>query len=289
MEQLVTLLHGNISGELDFVISDQILYEEGNIGIPGKLVAGLYKEAMIAFQGKTSSTQKKLDATMVLICLNPDNYTAVNFRKRMLGEGLLSTERDYLFLKFVLTKHLNKPMLWGHLYWLYRRGWTSVKQDLNLCTFAADRYRCNYPCWSFRRRIISHHPEMVHDELLENREFVKTHVSDSSGWSYRVFLILKIQDPHFLQTEYDWIQTLILMYPLNESVWYYFRMLHKMNHPFEWIENTNDFLISLDIQEHGIFPYIASMFLHSLNHAFRLLNRPLGLELPHYDQFFTLS
>jgi hypothetical protein len=287
MEELVTLLHRDISGELDFVLSDHILYEEGNIGIPGKWIPELYKSAVMAFKGKDSNLEKKLDATMVLICLNPDNYTAVNFRKKMLLEGVLDKEREYPFIKFILTKHLNKPMLWAHLYWLYKQGWTNPSQDLDLCTFAADRYRCNYPCWSFRRKLLSNHVERIHDELQQNREFVKKHISDSSGWSYRVFLILILPDSQVLQSEYDWIRELIRMYPQNESLWYYFRVLHKRNVHLEWHKDTQQFLASLDPKEHGIFPSITSMFLEKAGKNVVTLPVPSGIELPHYVQFFS--
>jgi hypothetical protein len=280
MDDLVKYLRMDISGELGFVTTEELIYEHGNIGIPVKMIQSLFYSANNVFINCTDRA-KKLDATMVLLSIHPDHYTAVNYRKRQLLLGNLDWKREVVFIKFIQTKHLSKPMLWAHLYWLYRQGYTNAQDDLEFCTFAAERYRCNYPCWSYRRRVLSQNPELMVNELLVNKNFVKSHISDYSGWSFRIWLILRLPDTE-LDLEIEWVKKLITLYPKHDSLWQYFRLVCRIAE----IDETT-FLQSLSSTEHGAYPYIASKFLEKFKVIEKSITVPTNIHLPTCHEHFT--
>jgi hypothetical protein len=50
MDQLNKLLRNDLTGDLDFITTDEIVFEGGNLGIPSFLIPQIYVEALEAIQ-----------------------------------------------------------------------------------------------------------------------------------------------------------------------------------------------------------------------------------------------
>jgi hypothetical protein len=162
-KSLVHLLvqHMMVFKDFDFVTSDSIVYQEQHLGIPFVLIPQLYNEAQLVFRNANSKQQDKVNSSMILILCNPDNYTALNYRKKCIEQRALDLEREHAFIKLAIQRHSSKPALWGHLSWIYKRFPSNVSFYLNICNLSADKYRCNYPSWAFRRKLVKPFSEIV--------------------------------------------------------------------------------------------------------------------------------
>ncbi|VDQ07574.1 unnamed protein product [Trichobilharzia regenti] len=62
--------------------------------------------------------------------------------------------------------------------------------ELKLCNRIADKYRCNYGLWQYRRFLLSHAIPQIYDiELKHMNDWLEKHPTDTSGWSY-LFTVL---------------------------------------------------------------------------------------------------
>jgi hypothetical protein len=151
MESILKLFENDdFSGELDFLLVDTPIYDDGNIGIPMSLLKSAFREATMEFK-----VGNRLKASLLLVIISPDHYTAWNYRKSQLKDGNLNPEREIILTKFLLTKHQAKPLVWHHLYWIYSNFGLNLLEMHSICDTLADKYRCNYPAWKWRRVIVS--------------------------------------------------------------------------------------------------------------------------------------
>ncbi|KAJ3326042.1 Protein prenyltransferase alpha subunit repeat-containing protein 1 [Boothiomyces sp. JEL0866] len=256
--QLVkTLENEKLDGDLDFILNSPNnlpIIAEGNLGIPATNIVELYNYAWEEFQSGNNN------ATWILVVINPDCYTAWNKRKRLLLENRLDMSQEYNFTRLILTKHCAKSMLWAHRLWVRK----NMKSDSNLladldkkiCRITADRYRCNYPCWQFRRAAICNKSKLdtILEEIEKSNEFVKSHISDSSGWSYRIYLFDNEFDmKNLLEKELEWTKGLICVFPNHESLYLHLRGIYLLSAKY-LISPDLVYLESLDSSVHGKYP-----------------------------------
>lgn len=258
-ERLISHLRNYPTGELDFIGPEQgedVLFVENNLAVPVTLIPSLLARAYgVLFYHPSSSSlsgggvqEKDIDAcTLVVACLNPECYSLWRYRKNLVKSGYLVAELEYRLSEFLLTKHASKGRIWEYRCWLldsFPIPAFARANDGHVCSRAADKYKCNYPSWNFRRKYILHgkDSEVLLYELQENQVFVKRHVGDSSGWSYRQSIWLKcllkssevapstvpISEKDCVdafESELEWIRSFILFYPDHESAWLHYRFL----------------------------------------------------------------
>jgi Protein prenyltransferase alpha subunit repeat len=277
MEKLRNILELDLDGELDFITTDQIRLEEGNLGIPVALIPKLYMEALEIFKSSRKDDMQQSLCTKILLLLNPECLTFWNCRRRLIQKGILTSSSEYKFTTFLLTKHASKGRIWDYRLWLLKNyNIPSIENtDLKISNITADRYKCNYPSWSFRRLQILSRLQSEQEyaaELDESKAFIKRHISDSSGWSYRQAIVLA-QKPVFLHSEVEWTVELIKFYPKHESIWNHLRFLCFYSSDKVLIRSCIDFASGLLATEHLNYPVV---FLSAIS-------RGLGIDLqiPH--------
>ncbi len=136
--------------ELEFILSSEavILWKEGHMGIPSHVILPLFNFGWNKFKCDRSN----LRVLNALCCLNPECYSLWNARKDLLKSKIVTAGAEIDFCQFLLSKHPSKGRIWEHLRWIL------INQELalailpsNICSKSADRYKCNYPSWNFRR------------------------------------------------------------------------------------------------------------------------------------------
>ena len=204
-----------------------------------------------------------------MLLFDPEHITAANFRKRRilaLGDAgdMLTYQKALLselcFLDSILTSPLHRqtksPTLWYHRGWLLRLiavielNSASGKRIAAIITAALDsvcksgeRHPTNYYAWAYARRLI-----IALDRISDTVEapfpfdwvvsafsdrltaWCFKHPSDTSGWSYLLFLLSKL-DP---VDERDDIVEKVIRYAAkmkseNESLWVFIR--NALAHP----------------------------------------------------------
>ena len=95
---------------------------QGNLGIPKKILVGLY----IAAIGISLHTTNVLEATAVscvIILLNPAHQTALNARKRLMRNGHIDPNKELVFTELLVRGSLDagkQSIIWDHRRWCLR-------------------------------------------------------------------------------------------------------------------------------------------------------------------------
>lgn len=233
------------------LLTDQSYLRDGNaIAIPkARLVQAFVVGRKImsepASEVHSTAQERELQATAVLLLMDPEHLTAANRRKRVINQVLAASNddnkillREKFFLDSLLTsrlyRHSKSPTLWSHRQWLIRRSHDAgfsidSEQDLSRVIFmAGERHPRNYYAWLHARF-------MMHDKIdkktaqqasspavLEVKKWCHAHHDDVSGWAFLMFLL----GAHPTDTEMIVGETLSLAKSFhwrNESVWYFLR------------------------------------------------------------------
>ena len=152
---------------------------EGNLGIPKKVLAGLYITAI----GISLHTANVLEATAVscvIILLNPAHQTALNTRKRFMQNGHIDPNRELIFTELLVRGSLDagkQSIIWDHRRWCLRnihgvigpcvllpdlQHWASseevegfprlslstIRHEFNIIQRTCESYPRNYHAWS---------------------------------------------------------------------------------------------------------------------------------------------
>ncbi|KAI5837562.1 hypothetical protein DFP73DRAFT_567594 [Morchella snyderi] len=171
----------------------------------------------------TSDARALLDATLILILVAAEHTTAVNTRRRILQLGLVAPREELALLQGVLTSHLAKhnksPSLWGYRRWIVERCGVGVlgededegvgcglKGELEVVRRSGEAHPRNYYAWNYARFIVDKFysgsyggdavpPPPALRELVESHAALcRTHVSDTSFWSFLLFLFWRAQE-----------------------------------------------------------------------------------------------
>ncbi|KAE9987260.1 hypothetical protein EG328_003393 [Venturia inaequalis] len=202
----------------------QLFFEdELGVGIPKKVLVNAFVKAREIFAARSSnpsdqSYQDAIRATPIMLLFDPEYLTAANFRKKHLlsipreDEFRLAVKREMIFLDSVLTSPLHRqsksPTLWFHRYWLATtalrrlgpRDGLRLNHEMMIILRSAERHQHNYYAWQYARRLISLlEPIMDEGESVGGRTHVTLleetytwcvqHPSDTSGWSFLLFLM----------------------------------------------------------------------------------------------------
>ena len=139
--------------------------------------------------------------TKVALLLNANIATFWNTRKRLIAHQLLNIDCDFLLTKLVLSQKPKCVEALSHRRWLLQQDTRDqhglwVERELNLCDQLSSRMKCNYHAWSHRQWVFSQAIKqqgfdlnLWASELEISDAWTKFHLSDSSGWHYRKFLL----------------------------------------------------------------------------------------------------
>ena len=152
---------------------------EGNLGIPKKILVGLYITA-IGISLQTSNVLEATAVSCVLILLNPSHQTALNTRKRLIQDGHIDPNKELIFTELLMRGSLEagkQSIIWDHRRWCFRiihgtmgpsislpglQHWASseeverfprltlaaIRHELSIIQRTCESYPRNYHAWS---------------------------------------------------------------------------------------------------------------------------------------------
>lgn len=200
------------------------------LGVPKPVLAKAFIAARRIFfahlDNLADNAELILDCTSIILLFDPEHVTAVNARKRIcLGlpyrarsepEQIRRLEEELWFSKFLVTsklkRHNKSPTLWSHRRWLIKNfhkleGLLGPKWVLfeieEVILISAEHHPRNYYAWDYMRWLIASRPgfdpktRSVLNGPLSNmmQKWCMQHTSDTSGWSFLAWMILKQPDP----------------------------------------------------------------------------------------------
>lgn len=124
----IEVIPGSIVPETDSNPHEPFFLVDGHLGIPKKALYASYIQAITAFQKlDASDSHRTAQLTSVILLANPDHNTALNRRKALIQQGIISK----IYELFICTSLLAIPrnskasLLWHHRRWLLRRLYSS--------------------------------------------------------------------------------------------------------------------------------------------------------------------
>lgn len=177
-------------------------------GLASWVLSPLY----VACKRRLAHSRTDTDAANVMLLVCPGFLTAWNVRKALFTPALLAEELHFSML--VLTREPKSAETWAHRSWILKTSEVRrvhIQAELRLAWMAASRAFSNYYSTVHRLRIIHMlDKEMLRDELQTSRKWLRTHVGDSSGWTYHRLLLRTIHelDCSQKQEESEWFAKL---------------------------------------------------------------------------------
>lgn len=205
-----------------------ILVDGNSIGIPKLQLVQAFIFARKLFLNYQNSFEEHcedvLQATSVMLLMDPEYLTAANARKRIIKSiRRVSTnatlevalKRELLFIDSVLTsplhRHSKSPTLWSHRRWLFTvccsiQKPCDVQRELTeVVMVAAERHPRNYYAWLQMRWILEtcagvgctkraldgyKSVELDYEPvLIAVQNWCLRHPGDTSGWSFLLFVL----------------------------------------------------------------------------------------------------
>ena len=241
------VLHKQSLGLYKWCIKPLFTYAYDKLRLGQQIAAGKHSDAKFV--------------TCVLLMIQPDHMTSWNVRKRLIQDTVYSCEEELTFINLILQKHPKSGEAFIHRRWLLQRmlperrspldTMTLAGRECEICQLAADRYASNYYAWSHRLWVVDTFnlmdSKIFLDEEFERAEkFVQTHISDHSGFHYKLALLqmrLKLTDTlkfsSLFESEMNNVEDLLLFYQDHESLYAYYRGLVCLPHNMT-VRNTSD-------------------------------------------------
>ncbi|KFY23734.1 hypothetical protein V491_02441 [Pseudogymnoascus sp. VKM F-3775] len=200
------------------------------LGVPKAVLAKAFIVARRIFfehlDNLTENADVILDSTSIMLLFDPEHITAANARKKIclayrsrpLTEQTKRLTDELWFTKFLVTsklkRHNKSPTLWYHRKWLMKnfhsvvgvlgRNWVQYEIE-EVVLISAEHHPKNYYAWDYMRWWIKSRPGLGPNERPAiNRQVTQLmqrwcmhHTSDSSGWSFLAWLLLRHTDPDF--------------------------------------------------------------------------------------------
>jgi hypothetical protein len=197
-----------------------IVTPDGHLGISVDCLLPLYKFSLQDFF-KIHNDIKAVDPSLISLdqwtlvdstsrlplLLNPDHHTLWNTRKLLLTqrvshqENVLFWETEVKFIRFLLTRHPKKTLIWSHWWWVLGQmhphdfPCTILESIHHVVQKSGHDYFANYPAWRFLLQVfasVTKSQSIDQDKLsltiMEEWErtwkWVRKHPTDPSGHHY---------------------------------------------------------------------------------------------------------
>ncbi|KAH8862075.1 protein prenyltransferase alpha subunit repeat containing protein 1 [Schistosoma japonicum] len=135
------------------------------------------------------------DLLNCLLLIAPNATTLWNYKLQALQNNKLSTSSELKSTQLIINRCPRSYgtisliilcLSWIVQHYSYFIDDTFLQHELGLCNKCADKYRCNYGLWQYRRFLLMHlhKRELYEMELNLVDIWLEKHPTDTSGWSY---------------------------------------------------------------------------------------------------------
>lgn len=179
----------------------------------------------LLFSSTDLPTHKVSQITRVLLCYVTECATSWNARRRLVVAKDLNIFDELNFSAKLLRLKPKSEQLFRYRRWLIKqteRNSISIEKELNLCDRTAEKHFINYTSWQYRRWLVEYFQLDIQDELDRNRKWLEMNLSDSSGFSFRAFLLSKTDGrKSLIDEEFRLNEEKLRFYLDRESLWIY--------------------------------------------------------------------
>ncbi|KAJ3070463.1 hypothetical protein HDU98_006531 [Podochytrium sp. JEL0797] len=182
-----------------------------------------------------------LQATTAVLEINPEAYSAWNFRRRVLlavwgGDEMTedgvqaSAQADLKFIEKLVRVWPKSYWLWNHRRWvLENMPHPDWQRELKLCGMMLDLDPRNFHGWDYRRIVLSKVEMDVDKEVAYSMGKIEQNFSNFSAWHYRSKLVPRVEGGRerevVLERDFEVVRNAIYTEPEDQSAWLYQRWL----------------------------------------------------------------
>ncbi|KAL4297426.1 hypothetical protein GQ457_12G016700 [Hibiscus cannabinus] len=186
-------------------------------------------------------TKEAVELSAKLLEINPESYTAWNYRKLAVEHYLSQSECGPDSVKSVLDDELRVVEsalrqnfksygAWHHRKWVLSKGHSSINHELRLLDKFQKADSRNFHAWNYRRFVAELMNRSEQDELKYTEDMIYTNFSNYSAWHNRSVLLSALLEKkaegfllkeNVLPEEYEFIHQAIFTDPDDQSGWFY--------------------------------------------------------------------
>ncbi|CAF1472125.1 unnamed protein product [Adineta steineri] len=164
-------------------------------------------------------------STRVLLCYTTECLTSWNIRRRLILSNTIHIQDELEFVEILLRLKPKSEQLFRYRRWLLKQenlNNISINKELDICDYTAEKHFINYASWLHRRWLIKYLNIDIDEELKRNYLWLEKNISDSSGFSFRAYLLSKkTLDENLIDQELKLIENMFKFYVDRESLWIY--------------------------------------------------------------------
>ena len=169
------------------------LFIDRNLGVPTKAAYRAYLESVTLFQSvrprllpsspplTDAEASAVLDASAVLLLVNPAHQTGLNARKRLVLQGKLDSAQELRFTTALLTlrEGAKQSILWHHRRWLLRRVHSPLPDHRSSPQYISSM-DCEDTLYGLALR-----PDAFRDEFAAVERACETYARNYHAWAHR--------------------------------------------------------------------------------------------------------
>ncbi|KAL5777393.1 hypothetical protein ACOSP7_010319 [Xanthoceras sorbifolium] len=189
-------------------------------------------------------TKEAVELSAKLLEINPESYTAWNYRKLAVEHYLTLSnsnpeshnsifDEELRVAESALRQNFKSYGAWHHRKWVFSKGHSSINHELRLLDKFQKADSRNFHAWNHRRFVAALMNISEEDELKYTEDMICNNFSNYSAWHNRSVLLsnlLKKRADGFLLKvkvlpEYEFVHQALFTDPDDQSGWFYHRWL----------------------------------------------------------------
>ncbi|RAL47081.1 hypothetical protein DM860_017122 [Cuscuta australis] len=187
--------------------------------------------------------KEALEVSTKLLELNPEHYTAWNYRKLAVHHRLNQSEsennedsiksildEELRLVENALRNNYKSYGAWYHRKWVLSKGHSSTDRELQLLDKFQKADSRNFHAWNYRRFITSLKNISDKDELEYTTDMICNNFSNYSAWHNRSVLLIRLlrekikgyfPKENVLTEEFEFVRHALFTDPDDQSGWFY--------------------------------------------------------------------